>query len=167
MIKKIVAVVLVAAALAALLYYSQVRFRPRKISGFLEADEIRLGSRVGGRVLKIHVAEGDRVKAAAPLVDLDPYDLLDLRAQAAATVQSRQADLDKLHAGGYAFQIETTFRARLAGARVKEVPITFEERRVGQSKMSMNIFLEAFLLVMALRLTSLLTRRRRTVQGRG
>ncbi len=72
-----------------------------------------------------------------------------------------QIDLDRLHAGGYAFQIETTFGARLAGARVVEVPITFEERRVGQSKMSMNIFMEAFLLVLALRFATLGRRRRR------
>ena len=43
----------------------------------------------------------------------------------------RAIDLDRLHAGGYAFQIETTFQARLAGARIVEVPITFEERRAG------------------------------------
>jgi len=52
----------------------------------------------------------------------------------------RAIDLDRLHAGGYAFQIETTFQARLAGARIVEIPIHFEERRAGQSKMSMAIF---------------------------
>ncbi len=71
-------------------------------------------------------------------------------------------DLERLHAGGYGFQIETTFRARQAGARIVEVPITFEERRVGESKMSMDIFLEAFLLVVALRLSTF--RRRRVKQ---
>ena len=74
----------------------------------------------------------------------------------------RAIDLDRLHAGGYAFQIETTFRARLAGARIVEIPITFEERRAGQSKMSMDIFIEAFRLVLVLRLTTL-HRRRRTL----
>jgi dolichol-phosphate mannosyltransferase len=69
-------------------------------------------------------------------------------------------ELDRLHAGGYAFQIETTFRARLAGARIIEVPITFEERRVGKSKMSMAIFMEAFWLVVGLRLANLRPRRR-------
>ncbi|MEI7835464.1 MAG: efflux RND transporter periplasmic adaptor subunit [Planctomycetota bacterium] len=99
MAKRIVAIVVVVAALGGLLYYSQVRPRPRKISGFLEADEIRLGSRVGGRVQKIHVNEGDRVKAGALLVDLDPYELLDLRAQAQAAAAMRQAELAKLQAG--------------------------------------------------------------------
>jgi dolichol-phosphate mannosyltransferase len=60
-------------------------------------------------------------------------------------------DWDAVHAGGYAFQIETTFRAHRLGARIVEVPITFEERREGTSKMSMAIVLEAFKVVLALR----------------
>ena len=63
----------------------------------------------------------------------------------------QSVDLDAVHAGGYAFQIETTFRARLAGARIVEVPITFEERRVGTSKMSSGIVVEALKVVVALR----------------
>jgi len=105
MIKKIVAAVIVVVGLGLLLYYSQVRPRAQKISGFIEADEIRLGSRVGGRVRKIHVEEGQKVLAGAVLVDLDPYDLLDLRAQAAAQVQSRQAEVAKLQAGFRAEEI--------------------------------------------------------------
>jgi dolichol-phosphate mannosyltransferase len=73
----------------------------------------------------------------------------------------QQLDLDKLHAGGYAFQIETTFLSRLAGAQILEVPITFEERRVGQSKMSMGIFMEALRLVLTLRVKNLFRRRSR------
>jgi dolichol-phosphate mannosyltransferase len=69
-------------------------------------------------------------------------------------------DLDRLHAGGYAFQIEMTFRARQSGAIIVETPITFEERRVGKSKMSMAIFTEAFWLVVGLRLRNLMPRRR-------
>ena len=60
-------------------------------------------------------------------------------------------DLDAVHAGGYAFQIETTFRAHRLGGRVVEVPITFEERREGTSKMSSGIVLEALKVVLALR----------------
>ncbi len=72
----------------------------------------------------------------------------------------RAIDLDRLHAGGYAFQIETTFLSRLAGATIVEVPISFEERRAGKSKMSMAIFMEAFRLVLALRLRNMRRRRR-------
>jgi dolichol-phosphate mannosyltransferase len=44
---------------------------------------------------------------------------------------------------GYAFQVETTYRAIKAGFRVVEVPIVFRDRRVGQSKMTGAIVLEA------------------------
>ena len=52
-------------------------------------------------------------------------------------------DLDAVAARGYAFQIETTYRALRAGFTVVEVPITFVDREVGGSKMSRSIVLEA------------------------
>lgn len=60
-------------------------------------------------------------------------------------------DPDSLAALGYAFQVETTFRAIRAGFRVIEVPIVFRERRVGQSKMTGSIVLEAAWRVPAMR----------------
>jgi dolichol-phosphate mannosyltransferase len=71
---------------------------------------------------------------------------------------------DGIHAGGYVFQIEMTFRASRAGARIREVPITFRDRRVGQSKMSRRIVVEALVVVVQLRVDELrgkLLRRRR------
>jgi dolichol-phosphate mannosyltransferase len=62
------------------------------------------------------------------------------------------------HAGGYVFQIEMTFRASRAGARIGEVPITFRDRRVGQSKMSRRIVVEALVVVVQLRAEELLGR---------
>jgi dolichol-phosphate mannosyltransferase len=56
-----------------------------------------------------------------------------------------------VHAGGYVFQIEMTYRASRAGARVREVPIVFRDRRAGQSKMSRKIIVEALLVVLQLR----------------
>jgi dolichol-phosphate mannosyltransferase len=56
-----------------------------------------------------------------------------------------------LHSGGYVFQIETTFRASRAGARIVEVPIVFVDRRLGASKMSRRIIFEALLVVLRLR----------------
>ena len=61
-------------------------------------------------------------------------------------------DLDGVHADGYGFQIELTYRAVQAGFAVAEVPILFRERRVGQSKMTARIALEAVWKVPALRL---------------
>jgi dolichol-phosphate mannosyltransferase len=64
-------------------------------------------------------------------------------------------DLDAIHSKGYAFQIETTFRALRQGFRVVEVPITFVDREEGSSKMSRAIVLEAIWEVPALRLRAL------------
>ncbi|HXU68390.1 MAG TPA: polyprenol monophosphomannose synthase [Polyangia bacterium] len=61
-------------------------------------------------------------------------------------------DLDSVSAQGYGFQIEMTYRAVKHGFRVEEVPIIFVDRRVGQSKMSKKIFVEALTLVWKLRL---------------
>lgn len=60
-------------------------------------------------------------------------------------------DLDKIQSTGYCFQIEMTYRAYLLGFRIKEVPIVFEERLGGESKMSPSIFREALLMVLKLR----------------
>jgi dolichol-phosphate mannosyltransferase len=64
-------------------------------------------------------------------------------------------DLDAIHSKGYAFQIETTYRALRAGFRVVEVPITFVDREAGGSKMSKAIVVEAIWKVPALRLGKL------------
>lgn len=61
-------------------------------------------------------------------------------------------DLDAIDSTGYAFQIEMTYRALRRGFVVEELPIVFEDRRVGQSKMSRAIFLEAIAVVWKLRL---------------
>ena len=58
---------------------------------------------------------------------------------------------DGIHAGGYVFQIEMTFRADRRGSRIVEVPIVFRDRRVGQSKMSRRIVIEALVVVVQLR----------------
>lgn len=60
-------------------------------------------------------------------------------------------DLDAIAAKGYGFQIETTYRVLRAGFTVTEIPITFVDRRVGESKMDGSIVVEAMLQVPALR----------------
>jgi dolichol-phosphate mannosyltransferase len=61
-------------------------------------------------------------------------------------------DLGSIHAEGYGFQIELTYRALRAGFRVEEIPIVFRERQAGLSKMTARIALEAVWKVPALRL---------------
>jgi dolichol-phosphate mannosyltransferase len=66
--------------------------------------------------------------------------------------------LERITSKGYAFQIETTYRALRAGFRVVELPVTFTDRDVGRSKMSRAIVLEAIQKVPALRLAAALGR---------
>jgi dolichol-phosphate mannosyltransferase len=63
-------------------------------------------------------------------------------------------DLDRVHANGYAFQIELTYRTIQAGFSVEEVPIVFRNRRMGTSKMTPDIALEAAWKVPSLRFRS-------------
>ncbi len=59
----------------------------------------------------------------------------------------KELDLHGINAKGYSFQIEMAYRTLLAGGRVVEVPITFVEREIGNSKMSKAIVSEALLLI--------------------
>ena len=94
------------------------------------------------------------------MLGLRPHDLTGgFKAWRAASLAA--IEFDGIHAGGYVFQIEMTHRASRAGARVAEVPITFRDRRVGQSKMSRRIIVEALLVVVRLRAEELLSGLRR------
>jgi dolichol-phosphate mannosyltransferase len=96
---------------------------------------------------------------ARTVLGLQPHDLTGgFKAWRAATLSS--IPFDGVHAGGYVFQIEMTFRASRAGARIREIPITFRDRRVGQSKMSRRIVVEALIVVLQLRWDELRGRRR-------
>ncbi len=64
-------------------------------------------------------------------------------------------DLGAVRSNGYSFQIELTYRAHCKGFKIKEVPIVFEDREVGKSKMSKHIFWEAVLMVWKLRMEGL------------
>jgi HlyD family secretion protein len=99
MISRLLGILAIIAALASLIVYSQLRSDVKHVSGYIEADEIRLGSRVGGRVAKVHVEEGQRVEAGQVLVELEPYDLLQQLQEAEATLAAREAELQRLEAG--------------------------------------------------------------------
>ncbi len=87
---------------------------------------------------------------ARTVLGLGPHDLTGgFKAWRAGTLGA--IPFGGIHAGGYVFQIEMTFRASRLGARIDEVPITFRDRRVGQSKMSRRIIGEALIVVLQLR----------------
>jgi glycosyltransferase involved in cell wall biosynthesis len=81
----------------------------------------------------------------------------------AALVQ--KMDFESVRADGYGFQVEMTHRLVRAGGKIVEIPITFQDRTAGQSKMSQNIVNEA--LVMVLRLWAQDRRGRRQRRTRG
>jgi len=87
---------------------------------------------------------------AKVVLGLKPHDLTGgFKAWRATTLGT--IPFDGVHAGGYVFQIEMTYRASRLGARVDEVPIVFQDRRAGQSKMSRRIIVEALIVVLTLR----------------
>ncbi len=97
--RRLILLLLFGVTLLTLVVYSQ--FQPQKnfVSGIIEAEEIRLGSRVGGRVKSVFVAEGDPIKTSDPLVEFEPYDLLEREQQAISELAAREAALQKLVTG--------------------------------------------------------------------
>jgi dolichol-phosphate mannosyltransferase len=130
------------------------------------AADLMIGSRYarGGAVVdwglgRRIVSRGGSLFARIVL-GLDQSDLTGgFKAWRASTLA--EVPFDGVHAGGYVFQIEMTFRADRAGARIRELPITFRDRRVGQSKMSRRIVVEALVVVVQLRAEELLGHARR------
>ena len=70
----------------------------------------------------------------------------------------RAIGLDRIHSNGYVFQVEMCYVAERIGLRILEIPIYFEDRRIGQSKMSVKVKLEAALRVFEIRLRHIRTR---------
>ena len=64
-------------------------------------------------------------------------------------------DLDSVKSQGYSFQIEMNFRAWVKSYKIKEIPIIFSDRTIGQSKMSKTIVYEAIFMVWRLRIWKL------------
>jgi dolichol-phosphate mannosyltransferase len=132
---------------------------PRLVAAAAEADVV-LGSRyvAGGAVgnwgaLRRFVSAGGswyaRIVLGAPVRDLTGG-FKCYRRTVLETI-----DLGAIDSKGYAFQIETTYRALRAGFRVVEIPITFVDREAGGSKMSKAIVAEGIWKVPALRLAAL------------
>lgn len=127
----VLAVAVFAAAIGAL-YWSQAHGEPAIVSGFVEADEIRVGSRVGGRVAEVLVAEGAPVKAGATLVRLEPYNLKEALAQAEAEWAAASAVRDKLAAG---FRPEEVAQAE---AMREQASAAYQEAKAGPRKQEID-----------------------------
>ncbi len=74
-------------------------------------------------------------------------------------------DLDRIHSDGYSFQIEMSFHAWRDGFRIREIPITFVDRRAGTSKMNRKILLEAVFVLWRLFFLRIFGRKNRARAG--
>ncbi len=136
-----------ATVLIVMLVASRWRSSVETISGFIEADEIRLGSRVGGRVAAVHVEEGDQVKTGDVLVELEPFDLNSREAEARANLAARRADLQRLEAGlrpqeitqarQHFEQLNARLRKLRAGPRPQEIEAARARQSVGLAKLKL------------------------------
>jgi len=131
-------------------------YLPALMAAIDDGADLVIGSRYakGGGVrdwglLRRIVSRGGSLFARTVL-RLSPSDLTGgFKAWKRAALES--IEWDRLHSGGYVFQIEMTYLASRAGARVAEVPIVFKDREVGDSKMSKTIIIEALVVVLQLR----------------
>jgi dolichol-phosphate mannosyltransferase len=133
---------------------------PRLVAAAADGADLAIGSRYveGGSIgnwgpVRRFVSAGGswyaRVLLGAPVRDLTGG-FKCYRRRVLETI-----DLSGIHSKGYAFQIETTYRALRSGFRVVEIPIHFVDREEGGSKMSRAIVAEAIWKVPALRLAAL------------
>lgn len=132
------------------------RHLPRLLRALDRGADVALGSRAvacggvvgwgpGRRLLSAGGSLYARTLLSVPTRDLTTgYKAYTRRALLAIDVAS-------LRCNGYAFQIETTYRALERGLRVEEVPIVFVDRRVGRSKLDRSVFLEAVVAPLAMR----------------
>jgi multidrug resistance efflux pump len=132
MLRRVVLVVAVVAILVAALVYSRQQQDPLSVSGFVEADEIRLGSRVGGRVAEVLCEEGEAIAAGTPLVRLEEFDLEERKAEAEAKLAAQTAEFQRLQAG---LRDEETAQAK---ARFDRLSAVLEKLRRGPREEEIN-----------------------------
>ncbi len=125
---------------------------PSLLAPLSEGHEVVIGSRYvpGGSTPKwpwyrLWLSRGGNIYASVMLGLGVADSTAGFRAYAATVL--RRLDLRQIHAEGYGFQIEMTYRSKQVGASIVEVPIRFTDRVAGESKMSWAIVVEAMALV--------------------
>jgi len=143
----LIPLVFVAAAIVSWLYWQQTRARPLVVSGFVEADQIRVGSRIGGRVADVLVSEGKRVRPGDPLLSIDSFDLHERLAEARARLAAYASEHARLAAGyrpeevaqaqAKRDQAAATLDKLLAGPRKREIEIARERLNIAQANLEL------------------------------
>jgi HlyD family secretion protein len=144
---RIALAIVVVGSLTALLLFSQTRKEEPRVSGYIEADDIRLGSRVGGRVQEVLVEEGKSVQKDDLLVRLEEFDLDERLAQAEAELRARQAELNRLVAGfrdeekgqatARAERLNQKVKALVEGPREEEIESARARVRLAQAQLDL------------------------------
>lgn len=147
MVQRIVLGVLAVVVLAGLVFFSQMRPASDRVSGIIEADEIRIGSRVGGRVHAVHVDEGDSVEPGDLLLELEPFDLKQQLAQAEAELAARQAEASRYEAGlrpeeigqaeAHYAQLQARVDRLIAGPRKQEIDVARANLEVARAQLKL------------------------------
>jgi multidrug resistance efflux pump len=142
--KRLIAAGIVASLLIGVLLWSQQRHEPLKVSGFIEADEIRVGSRVGGRVARVPAVEGQSVKIGDPLVELEPFQFRELLEQARGELGRAQAEYDRVTNGfrpeeiaqakSKFDQLEATLRKLVKGPRDEDIAAAEKQLELAQAQ---------------------------------
>ena len=121
---------------------------PAFVRAFEEGADVVVGSRgirgggvVGWGPLRRVLSRGGSLYART-ILGVDVRDLTSgFKGYTRAALEA--IDVGSLRCNGYAFQIETTYRALNCGLMVREVPIVFVDRRVGRSKLDRSVIVEA------------------------
>ena len=145
--KFVILIVIGAAGLAGWLYWQQGRRAPFVVSGFVEADGIRVGSRVGGRVARVDVDEGATVTTGQPLYELEPFDLREKLAEAKSESAAAKAEHARTRSGYRPQEIEqarakrdlakATLDKLRAGPRPQEIEISREQLKEAEANLEL------------------------------
>ncbi len=147
MSKLAVLIVFVAACAIGWLFWRQSQTSPLIVSGFVEADEVRVGSQVGGRVESVLINEGDRVRASQPLFTLAPFDWQQRLMEAQSQLAAHRAEHDRLKAGYRPEEVAQAQAKRdraaaildklTAGPRPREIEITRERLKIARANLDL------------------------------
>ena len=128
-----------AALIIVWLFWQQGRAPEFVVSGFIEADQIRVGSQVGGRVAEVFAEEGDRMQRGEVLFRLEPFDLEAVSKKAGSNLAAAQAEYARFTAGFRPEEVQQAQarreRARailekaVTGPRPQEITIAREQLR--------------------------------------
>ncbi len=142
MFKKIalgfIMVALVAAGGAAYWWYVIYQGNGLRFSGIVEIQEVRLGSKVGGRVAKVLIEEGSVVSAGKELIVFEAPELENMKQQLQARLDAVTADYERIRAGARAEEKRAALAAvEGAKARLDKLKIGFreEEKRTAVSEL--------------------------------